>query len=74
MLVLKRKENETLSIGDNITIRIITVSGNTVKLGIDAPPEVLILRGEIQQADVNRNRPQVTTGDNAVCPVIEYLI
>lgn len=74
MLVLKRKENETLSIGDNITIRVITVSGNTVKLGIDAPPDVLILRSEIQQSDVNRKRPQVTTGDSEGCPVIEYLI
>lgn len=74
MLVLKRKENETLSIGDNITIRVITVSGNTVKLGIDAPPEVLILRSEIQQADINRKSPQVTTGSSDVCPVIEYLI
>jgi len=74
MLVLKRKKNETLAIGDNITIHVIEVSGSTVKLGIDAPPELLILRGEIKAADVNRNRLQTAVGDADRYPVIEYLI
>lgn len=74
MLVLKRKENEKLTIGDNVTVSVLKVNGNTVKLGIDAPPEYLILRSEIKEADVNRNRPQTTVGDAADYPVIEYLI
>ena len=74
MLVLRRKKNETLAIGDNITINVLEVSGNTVKLGIDAPPELLILRGEIKVTDVNRNRPQTAVGDDDGYSVIEYLI
>ncbi|MGY8770643.1 MAG: carbon storage regulator [Pirellulales bacterium] len=50
MLVLSRKLGERIRIGDNIEIVINRVSGNRVTLGIEAPPEVRILRGEIEQA------------------------
>ncbi|PHR99390.1 MAG: carbon storage regulator [Blastopirellula sp.] len=49
MLVLSRKLGERIRIGDNIEIVINRVSGNRVTLGIEAPPEVRILRGEIEQ-------------------------
>lgn len=74
MLVLRRKENEKLTIGDDITVNVIKIIGNTVKLGIEAPPEYLILRSEIKEADINRNRPQTAVGGAADYPVIEYLI
>lgn len=47
MLVLSRKVNETIQIGDNIEIRILEVKGDTVKIGIEAPKSVDILRGEL---------------------------
>ena len=47
MLVLSRRINETIKIGDNIEIRVLEVKGDTVRIGIDAPKSVDILRGEL---------------------------
>jgi carbon storage regulator len=47
MLVLSRKIGEKLIIGDNITVVVSRVAGNRVTLGIEAPHEVRIVRGEL---------------------------
>jgi carbon storage regulator CsrA len=47
MLVLSRKKNESIVIGDNIQIEVLKVSGNTVRIGIRAPRNVKVLRGEL---------------------------
>ncbi|WP_342508827.1 carbon storage regulator CsrA [Sporosarcina sp. FSL K6-2383] len=47
MLVLSRKVNETIKIGDDIEIRILEVKGDTIRIGVDAPKSVDILRGEL---------------------------
>lgn len=51
MLVLTRKENETIRIGDDIEITLIRVKGGNIRIGIDAPKDVKILRGELQACD-----------------------
>ncbi len=48
MLVLSRKSNERLIIGENIVVTIVRVSGGQVRLGIEAPPEVSIRREELE--------------------------
>ena len=48
MLVLSRKESERIRLGDSIVITVVRVSGDKVRLGIDAPPSVLVLREELQ--------------------------
>ena len=48
MLVLSRKESERIRLGDSIVLTIVRVSGDKVRLGIDAPPEVVILRDELR--------------------------
>lgn len=48
MLVLSRKVGEKLVIGENITIVVNRVAGNRVTIGIDAPDEVRIIRGELK--------------------------
>jgi carbon storage regulator len=47
MLVLTRKQFETIQIGENITIKVIATGHGKVKLGIEAPASVRVLRGEL---------------------------
>jgi len=47
MLVLSRKLNETIIIGDNIRITVVNIGGNQVRLGIDAPGDVKVMREEL---------------------------
>ena len=47
MLVLTRKQQERIQIGDNITVTVVRIFGNVVRVGIEAPGEVRILRGEL---------------------------
>ena len=49
MLVLARKQGEAIHIGDNIVIKISEASNNRVKLCIDAPHEIRIVRGEVAE-------------------------
>lgn len=53
MLVLTRKTNERIVIGDNIRITVVGVRGSHVRLGIEAPPEVTILRDELCRLDAS---------------------
>jgi carbon storage regulator len=50
MLVLSRKPGEKIRVGTHITLTVVEVQGNRVRLGIEAPPEVHILRGELAVA------------------------
>lgn len=47
MLVLTRKVGETLMIGDDVTVNVLGVKGNQIKIGIEAPKEVAVHRKEI---------------------------
>jgi carbon storage regulator CsrA len=47
MLVLSRKPEQEIVIGDNIKITVLRVKGNTVRLGIEAPSSIRVLRGEL---------------------------
>jgi carbon storage regulator len=47
MLVLSRRERERIRLGDSIVVTVVRVAGDKVRLGIEAPPEVLVLRDEL---------------------------
>lgn len=64
MLILTRKKNETLRIGDNILITIVDVQGDQVRLGIAAPREVSILREELYEAVKESNTQAAQTVKN----------
>ncbi len=48
MLVLSRKLRESIKIGDDITVTVTEIGQNQVRLGIDAPKTVKVLRGELR--------------------------
>jgi carbon storage regulator len=48
MLVLSRKESQRIRLGDSIIITIVKISGDKVRIGIDAPSDVLVLRDELE--------------------------
>lgn len=56
MLVLTRKPKQQIMIGDDITIHIVEVQGDNVRIAIDAPREVKIYRGEIYRAIQEENK------------------
>ena len=54
MLVLSRKKNESIVIDDNITIVVVEIRGDKVRLGVEAPKEVPVHRREVYDA-IKRN-------------------
>ncbi|MBY0223499.1 carbon storage regulator CsrA [Mammaliicoccus sciuri] len=64
MLVLSRKTNDTIKISDNIEIRILEIKGDTVRIGIEAPKSVDILRGELVQSITETNSEAITLDAN----------
>ena len=54
MLVLTRKQNEKIKIGDDIVVSVLKIKGNTVRLGIAAPKNVRVVRGELPTSSAPR--------------------
>jgi carbon storage regulator len=54
MLVLSRKKNESIIINDNITVTVIEIRGDKVRLGIEAPKHVTVHRREVYEAIQNQ--------------------
>lgn len=56
MLVLTRKRGERIMIGDNVVVTILEVSGDQVRVGIEAPRSVSVMREELQDQVAEANR------------------
>ncbi|MFQ5752366.1 MAG: carbon storage regulator CsrA [bacterium] len=56
MLVLTRKLGETIVIGDDIVIKVVDIHGKQIRLGIEAPTEISIFRGEIYERIQQENK------------------
>ena len=55
MLVLSRKQNQTVVIDNQIEIEVLKIKGNTVRLGIKAPSHIKVLRGELSPFEIDVN-------------------
>ena len=62
MLVLSRVVGELISIGDNITVRILSVNGSNVRFGVEAPKNVEVHRAEVYERIIARQGAQRTQG------------
>lgn len=72
MLILQRKAGESLWIGDHISISVVSVEEGRVRLAIDAPKEVPILRSELRTAmDANRDAAQEDASPLALLEVLQ---
>lgn len=49
MLVLSRKASQRIRLGDSIVVTVVRLSRDVVRLGIEAPPDILVLREELEQ-------------------------
>ena len=59
MLILMRRTEESIVIGNNIEIKVLKIQGNQVHLGINAPREVTVYRHEIWQQVLEENRKAI---------------
>ncbi|MFM7519979.1 MAG: carbon storage regulator [Planctomycetota bacterium] len=57
MLVLSRRQNERIRVGDTVVVTVVRVSGDKVRIGIEAPPHVKVLRDELPVDDVPAATP-----------------
>jgi carbon storage regulator len=55
MLVLSRRESEQIKLGDSIVVTVVKVAGDRVRLGIKAPSDVLVLRGELERRETAKS-------------------
>jgi len=55
MLILTRRVGETLMVGDEVTVTVLGVKGNQVRIGVNAPKDVAVHREEIYQRIQNEN-------------------
>lgn len=62
MLVLTRKLGEIIRVGDSVTVRVLEVKGNQVRLGVEAPADVRIYREEVYRAIRKENEDAALQG------------
>jgi carbon storage regulator len=63
MLILTRKSGDSVTIGDNIKITVVEIRGRQVRLGIEAPSELVVHREEVYKRIQEENRLAAATSD-----------
>ena len=65
MLILTRRVGETLMVGDEVTVTVLGVKGNQVRIGVNAPKDVAVHREEIYQRIKQEKPPGEIADDDA---------
>ena len=73
MLVLSRRVGESVVIGDDVTITILEVRGDVIRVGIDAPRSVAVHRAELLEQLESSNRDSASPSDDAVASLSQAL-
>ena len=66
MLVLSRKLNETILIGDNIRVTLLGIEGDKIKIGVEAPRDIRVFREELLEATKSTNKQALSA------PVVSF--
>ncbi len=66
MLILSRKKGEAIKIGDDIEIKVVAISGDQVKIGIDAPKHIEVYRQELYEQIQLENKQAANTPDRII--------
>jgi len=72
MLVLARKKNQSIMLGSDIKVTVLEIGEDFVKVGIDAPKDITILRGELYQEVKNENTT-AAVNDNTTVDLLKEL-
>ena len=73
MLVLSRRVGESVVIGDEVTVTVLEVRGDVVRIGIDAPRSVAVHRAELLQELADTNQESASPSQDAVASLAEAL-
>ena len=73
MLVLSRKEAQRIRLGDSIVITVVRIGGDKVRLGIEAPKDMLVLRDELEPHQPDDKSRTGTTPTDATLPIGQSL-
>ncbi len=74
MLILNRKIDESIILDDNIEIKILEIQDGKVKIGIEAPKEVTILRKEVYEEVIEENKKSLENGrDSRILEILRRL-
>lgn len=73
MLVLSRRVGESIVIGDDVTVTILEIRGDVIRVGIDAPRSVTVHRAELLAELESSNRQAASPSDDAVASLSQAL-
>jgi carbon storage regulator len=73
MLVISRKAGQSVMIGENVTVKVVEVRGQQVRLGIEAPAEISVAREELHREVAAANKQAVRTRKENIAAVASLL-